>query len=98
MYLLVLQYLVIRKEKIIIEKVYACLAGNWVCLNDDPNCKMSERRTSPSLWWKEGAPVYAPVHRPVDIKDSYYCLDYIHIFYKGKDWRINPMFIQIVTE
>ena len=23
-------------------KVYACLAGEWVCLNDDPDSKISE--------------------------------------------------------
>ena len=22
------------------KKIYACLIGNWVCLNDDPTCKM----------------------------------------------------------
>lgn len=21
-------------------KVYACLLGDWVCLNDDPDCKI----------------------------------------------------------
>ena len=22
------------------KKIYACLVGEWVCLNDDPECKM----------------------------------------------------------
>lgn len=79
-------------------KIYACLAGNWVCLNDDPNCTISEWHQDPCLWWKEGAPVYAPTERPEDIQNSMYCLDYVHIFYKDQDWRINPAFIQIVTE
>lgn len=79
-------------------KIYACLAGEWVCLNDDPECTISEWHKSPYCWWKENAPVYAPIERKKEIENSFYCLDYIHIFYKGKDWRINPMFVQIVTE
>lgn len=77
-------------------KVYACLAGDWVCLNDDPDCSMGEHRQSPFIWWEEGAEIYAPISR--DKADTMYSLDYVHIFYRGKDWRINPMFIQIVTE
>lgn len=78
-------------------KIYACLAGKWVCLNDDPDCKISEWKKSPYLWWKEGAPVYAPGKRPEDLMDTFYGLDYVHIYYHGNDWRINPMFIQIVN-
>lgn len=37
-------------------KVYACLAGEWVCLNDDPDSKISEYGKSPYLWWEEGLP------------------------------------------
>lgn len=50
-------------------KIYACLAGNWVCLNDDPDCTISDWHKTPYLWWKEGAPVYAPgssSERPLD--------------------------------
>ena len=79
-------------------KVYACLAGNWVCLNDDPNCVIGENRMSPSLWWEESAPIYAPSTRNKDTENSFYSLDYLHIFYRGKDWRINPIYIQIVSE
>mgnify|MGYP006981394722 FL=1 len=78
-------------------KIYACLAGNWVCLNDDPNCKISEYGKSPSVWWEENAPIYAPHKRQKDLQDSFYGLDYIHIYYKGDDWRINPIFLQIVN-
>lgn len=78
-------------------KIYACLAGSWVCLNDDPNCTIGEYRKSPYLWWKEGAPVYAPEKRPEDILDSFYGLNYVHIYYKGDDWRINPIYLQIVN-
>ena len=37
------------------EKVYACLLGKWVCLNDDPNCKIGNNGASPSSWWMNGA-------------------------------------------
>lgn len=79
-------------------KIYACLLGEWVCLNDDPECTISEWRKSPYEWWKEGAPVWSPVSKDEDQADTYYALDYVHIYYKGVDYRINPMFIQVVTE
>lgn len=34
-------------------KIYACLIGNWVCLNDDPECKMGPNQVSPLVWWEE---------------------------------------------
>lgn len=46
------------------EKIYACLLGEWVCLNDDPNCKIGNNGASPSSWWRNGAPIYAPTVRP----------------------------------
>lgn len=45
------------------KKVYACLAGEWVCLNDDPDSKISEYGKSPYLWWEEGAPIYSPCNK-----------------------------------
>ncbi len=78
------------------QKVYACLAGNWVCLNDDPECVMGIHRVNPSQWYEENATIWAPIQRKE--KDTYYQLDYIQIFYHNKDYRINPIFIQIVSE
>ena len=78
------------------KKVYACLAGDWVCLNEDADCVMGEHRTKPSQWYEENAIIFAPFKR--DKEDTYYELDYVNIFYKGKDYRINPIFIQIVSE
>lgn len=78
------------------KKVYACLAGNWVCLNDDPKCVMGEYRTNPNQWFEENAEIWAPIQR--EKKDTYYQLDYVKIFYHDKDYRINPIFIQIVEE
>lgn len=78
------------------KKIYACLAGNWACLNDDPNCVMGVHRTTPSIWYEESAEIYAPKER--EQFNTYYQLDFINIHYKGKDYRINPIFIQIVEE
>ena len=68
--------------------IYACLCGKWVNLCDDEKC----------VWWEENVSIYAPTTRDPELVDSYYGLDYLHIFYKGKDYRINPIFIQIVNE
>lgn len=78
-------------------KIYACLAGDWGCLTDDPDCTIGENKKSPSVWWEENASIYSPGKRPSDLLDSFYGLDYVHISYKGNDWRINPIYIQIVN-
>ena len=78
------------------KNVYACLAGNWVCLNDDPDCVMGTYQVKPSQWYEENAEIYSPHKR--DEENTYYQLDYVHIFYRNKDYRINPIFIQIVSE
>lgn len=87
-------------------KVYACLLGNWVCLNDDPDCSFSDYKKSPYCWWKEGAPIYTPLQSDDDSENdetpnksnSFYCQSYVNIVYRGKRYRINPIFIQIVDE
>ena len=78
------------------KEIYACLIGNWVCLNDDPTCKMGIHHASPDMWYEENAPIFAPFNR--DAEDTYYQLDYVYIHYQGADYRINPIFIQIVEE
>lgn len=75
-------------------QVYACLCGSWVNLNDDPNCKMGNNHSSPFIWWEEGAEIWSPNVK--EDEHSMYQTDYIHIHYKGKDYRINPIFLQIV--
>ena len=57
------------------KKIYACLIGNWVCLNDDPTCKMGIHHASPDMWYEENAPIFAPFNR--DAEDTYYQLDYV---------------------
>lgn len=80
---------------IALKKVYACLIGNWVCLNDDPDCVIGTNRQSPSTWFEEGADVYAPTSRNPKNTNKYTELDYVYIHYMGKDYRINPIYIQI---
>lgn len=89
-------------------KIYACLLGNWVCLNDDPDCKFSDCGKSPYLWWEEGAPIYTALQSDDDDtlknnevpnkSNSFYYQNYVNIVYLGKRYRINPAFIQIVNE
>lgn len=78
-------------------KIYACLAGEWVCLTDDPNCKIGENMQSPYEWWEENAPLWAPLSVNKELEHSFYALNYVHILYKDNDWRINPIYIQIVN-
>lgn len=78
------------------KKIYACLIGNWVCLNDDPDCFIGERKLSPAQWYEENAEIYAPYQHKTE--NTYYELNYVHIYYGNKDYRINPIFIQIVSE
>lgn len=77
------------------KKIYACLLGNWVNLTDDPNCVMGENHSKPITWYEENASIWSPKTRE---EHTYYQLDYVEIHYLGKDYRINPIFIQIVTE
>ena len=76
-------------------KIYACLVGNWVCLNDDPDCKMGTHKTSPLLWWEENAEVWSPFKR--EKENSLYDLNYVNVIYRQSQYRINPLFIQIVS-
>ena len=77
------------------KKIYACLLGNWVNLSDDPNCVMGKNHSIPSIWYEENASIWSPNSKE---EHTYYQLDYVEIHYLGKDYRINPIFIQIVTE
>lgn len=77
-------------------KIFACLVGNWVCLNDDPNCVIGSDKQAPGIWWEENADIYAPVQRKTE--NSLYGLDYVELSYNGVDYRISPIFLQIVTE
>lgn len=75
-------------------KIYACLLGNWVCLNDDPNCKMGVHHSSPAIWWEENADIWAPIHR--EQPHTLYQFPYVELIYNGHSYRISPYHIQIV--
>lgn len=76
------------------KSIYACLLGNWVNLSDDPNCKVGPHHTSPLIWWEENAEIWSPSKR--ETEHTMYQLDYVCIHYQDKDYRINPIFIQVV--
>lgn len=74
-------------------QVYACLLGNWVDLSADRSVRMGEHRVSADIWYEENAKIWSPKTKEAH---TYYQLDYVYIYYQGKDYRINPIFIQIV--
>lgn len=37
------------------KNIYACLVGEWVCLNDDPDCRFIGSGLTPYEWWESGA-------------------------------------------
>ncbi len=80
------------------KKVYACLVGNWVCLNDDPDCKIGDGLQRPDVWIEEDSSVFAPANVGKENENKYTALPYVNIHYRGIDYRINPIFIQITTE
>ena len=75
-------------------EIFACLTGNWVNLCDDPDCKIGKKEQSPLEWFDECAPLWAPHKRKDD--NTFHQLDCVTIIYKGKKYKINPIFIQIV--
>lgn len=75
-------------------RVYANLLGEWVDLSEDENCVMGQNMVRPSIWWEENAEIWSPIQKTEE--HTMYQLDYVHIHYKRKDYRINPIFIQIV--
>ncbi len=77
------------------KNIYACLVGNWVNLCDDPNCKMGSNLSSPQIWWEENAIIWSPFTKGEE--HTMYQQDYINIYYSGVEYRIHPMFIQIVS-
>lgn len=75
-------------------KVYACLLGEWVCLDDDPNCTIGNKGQNPLRWWDDNAEIYYPFKRQEE--NTYNEQPYVRIFYNGEVYRIHPMFLQIV--
>lgn len=75
--------------------IYACLAGEWKCLNNDPNCVMGKNFQQPSQWLREGAPIETVTNKT---GETYHEMDYVMIHFEGVDYHINPIFIQVVTK
>lgn len=73
-------------------KIHACLLGEWVCLNEDPDCKIGSNLQSPDMWYEENARIWSSNHKE---EHTYYQLDYVELIYKGRSHRINPAFIQV---
>lgn len=78
------------------EKVYANLLGEWVRLSDDENAVIGTRHLHLETWWEENADIYSPINKPV--ADTFYHESYVMVHYRGKDYRIHPTHIQVVTE
>lgn len=76
--------------------IYANLLGEWVNLSDDENCVMGSNRARPFVWWEENAEIWSPHKR--DEEHTMYQLDYVWIHYRGRDYRINPIYLQIVED
>lgn len=71
------------------KKYYACLAGNWVDITDTG--KVEDQ--TPSVFFEEQLK-----YNNDSLVAECFKYDYINIQYDGKNYRINPVFIQIVTE
>lgn len=71
-------------------RIYACLLGEWVDITEMATVADHQ---DPVKYFKENLE-YSDGSRYANC----FKYDYIHIQYKGKNYRINPAFIQIVTE
>ena len=69
-------------------RIYACLLGEWV---DITEAGTVEDYQDPVTYFKENLR-YEDGVRYADC----FKYDYIHVQYGGRDYRINPVFIQIV--
>ena len=71
------------------KKYYACRAGNWVDITDTG--KVEDQ--TPSVFFEEQLK-----YNNGSLVAECFKYDYINIQYGGKNYRINPVFVQIVTE
>ena len=72
------------------KRYYANLLGNWVDITDAGTV---EDHQNPSVFFEENLFYEDGSHVAKCFE-----YDYIHIQYGGKDYRIHPSMIQIVTE
>lgn len=72
------------------KRYYANLLGNWVDITDTGTV---DNHQKPSVFFEENL-----TYEPGSYVASCFRYDYIHVQYGGKDYRIHPSMIQIVTE
>ncbi len=71
-------------------RIYACLLGEWIDITETATVADHQ---NPVAYFTDNLK-YASGSRYAKCFEY----DYIHIQYHGKDYRINPVFIQIVNE
>lgn len=71
------------------KKYYACLLGEWV---DITNCTVEDYQPA-AQYFKENLE-----YEGNSKKAKCFEYDYINVQYNNKNYRINPIFIQVVTE
>lgn len=71
------------------KRYYACLAGNWIDITDDGTVE----NQNPYIFFEEQL-----TYKEGSFVAECFKYDYINIQYQGKNYRINPVFIQIVTD
>lgn len=72
------------------KRIYANLLGVWTDITDDGTVEDHQR---PSVYFDEN--LFYEGNSKVA---KYFEYDYIHVQYKGKDYRIHPSMIQIVED
>lgn len=65
------------------KNIYACLLGEWVNLTTS-HATIDDNKDA-NVWWEENG-------------TTLFDYNYVNVQYRGKNYRIHPSFIQVVTE
>jgi hypothetical protein len=76
-------------------KVYACLAGSWICTSDDPQCRYGLELLTLDEWWLSGCPLSSPGSIT---QKSLVDLPFVDILFEGTRYRVHPSLIQFVEK
>lgn len=71
-------------------RIYACLLGEWIDITETGTVADNQ---NPVKYFRENLEYSNSSQRA-----KCFQYDYIHVQYQGKDYRINPAFIQIVNQ
>ncbi len=74
-------------------KVYACLAGQWICTSGDPECRYGNDLKTLDEWWLSGCPLTSPGSMT---QKSLIDVPYVDIHFQGSRYRVHPSLIQFV--